>query len=447
MMSQEFKRSVSLLMLLAVIAIMGWYSAAAALQAADVSDAQFTLTISITNSGEDQDDIPVAFGISGASLIDDSFMESDALNAVVQQDSSDLPGMPPSTRVAVAGAVTEFDGAFTDRSTEASAAAGTFPLLAVSPTVGDAVYFGMDFPGRILTLNTGTVGAGTWTVVWEYRTVTGYTAFSNVADRTSAFTVGGQKTASWDMPSSEWITSTTTGAAASAYWLRARVDTFSSQTTQPVGEQAWYENGQWWIWVEDLDVADQQQVILNLGGADMVTAHQLFLGDAGLTTDDAADLELGSSYSIGIDGRLDFSAAGATTCLICKTGAVTINVSGSAVSPTIGTLLTGGGTSFGDVTGITVPATGEQTIIVASDGTNAATWVENGGMMSYDVQAVTDTANDLIWASNGGLDYVESIRLDTAAATVFDFDNSYTDFAVGTLTNTQAYTGALGLAN
>ena len=449
-MQIRLRRSVSLCALLLVVVIMGWYAMASALRAADVSDAQFTITVSITNTGTDRDDIPVAFEISGASLVDDSFIESDALNAVVQKDSTDVPGMPPTARIAVAGAVTEFGSSFTDQSTAAGAAAGTFPLLAAAPTVGDAVYFGMDFPGRILTLNTGTAGAGTWTIVWEYRTASDYTSFSNVVDRTSGFTTGGQKTTSWDMPSSDWITSTTTGASATAYWLRARVDTFSSQTTQPVGEQAWFENGQWWVFVEDLDVDDQQQVILNLGGADMVTAHQLFPGTAGITTDDSAGLELGNTYSVAIEGRLNFSAAAANACILCKTGAITLNVSGSAVSPAIGTSITGASTSTstGDVTGITVPGTGEQIIIMASDGVNAATWVNaGGGMTSYPVQTITNNANNLTWASNGGLDYLEWVRLDEITPTVFDFDTSYTDFTAGTLTNTQAYTGALGLAN
>ena len=95
-----------------------------------------------------------------------------------------------------------------------------------------------------------------------------------------------------------------------------------------------------------------------------------------------------------------------------------------------------------------MPATGEQTVIVASDGADAATFVsDGGGMRSYSVQAVTDTANNLTWASNGGVDYFDFIRLDTAAPTIFDFSTSFADFAAGTLTNTQAYTGALGLAN
>jgi hypothetical protein len=85
---------------------------------------------------------------------------------------------------------------------------------------------------------------------------------------------------------------------------------------------------------------------------------------------------------------------------------------------------------------------------MGADGNSAATWVsDGGGMASYAVQTITDTANNITWASNGGTNYFDSIRLDAATATVFEFADTQAEFAVGTLTNTNAYTAGLGLSN
>jgi hypothetical protein len=85
---------------------------------------------------------------------------------------------------------------------------------------------------------------------------------------------------------------------------------------------------------------------------------------------------------------------------------------------------------------------------MAADGNSAATWVsDGGGMVSYDVQTITNNSNNLTWASNGGTSYFDWIRLDVATATVFEFDDTYSEFATGTLTNTTAYTAGLGLSN
>ena len=147
-------------------------------------------------------------------------------------------------------------------------------------------------------------------------------------------------------------------------------------------------------------------------------------------------------------GRLDFSNAGPSTYVVNKTGAFTINVTGSAVSPVLETTITGGSTVTGENTGITIPDTGTQTVIMGADGNSAATWVSNGGgMVSYPVQTITNNANNITWVSNGGTNYFDSIRLGVASATVFNLDDTQAEFAAGTLTNTTAYTAGLGLSN
>jgi len=100
------------------------------------------------------------------------------------------------------------------------------------------------------------------------------------------------------------------------------------------------------------------------------------------------------------------------------------------------------------MTGISLPDTGSQQVILASDATDLVLIANaGGGLESADAVGGTNNANSWEWASNGGTDYVESIRLRTAAPTVMNVDRSFTQWNTGTHTNTQAYTGALGLDN
>jgi hypothetical protein len=435
-------------LLIGMSAILG---GATTLHAGSVATAIYTIATNVTNTGStDQDYIQVAFSLSAASLIDGNFIEADALNALIHKGTTDVPGMPSSNRIQVEGAVVQDGDSFTEKTSESqSTALNDIPLLPATAAVDDAFYFGCDNPCRIVTIDIDTAGVGTWTLTWEYWNGSSFKALSNVDDRTSGFTALGRNTASWDMPS-DWATNTVTGSAVTSYWGRARVSAFTSETTQPLGTRTFYENGQWWTWVEDLDVGLQEQLTLHFGGAtDLQTSHQTFPGAAGIITGDAATVEVSGSYSIGLIGRFDFSAAGASTRVINKTGAISVTVSGSAATPVIGTTITGGATVSGDLTGITMPDTGEQTIIIAADGVNAATFfgATAGGMVSYPVQGIVDNGNNYTWASNGGIDYFNNARLDTAAATVFDFDTTFSDFDTGTQTSTQAYTGGLGLDN
>ena len=434
---------------LSLLVVLGAVVVGGGLQAGGTTTALYTVAVNITNTGSsDLDDIQAPFTTSGAALIDGDYMASNALNAIIHRVTTDIPSMPATNRIQVEGAVQEAVEAFTEYTSAAqNTTANDVQLLPSSPTVEDAFYFGFDNPSRILTLDIDTAGVGTWTLTWEYWDGDSFEALANVDDRTNGFTLLGRHTASWDMPT-DWAPRTVTGSAVTAFWSRARLSAFTTQTTQPLASRGFYENGQWWVWVEDLDVNVQEQLTLHLGGAtDLVTAHQIFPGSAGIVTNDAATLEFGNAYSIGVVARLDFSSAGASACILCKTSAITVNVSGSASNPVIGTVITGGGTSTGDTPALTMPATGEQTIIVASDGSNAGTFANAGGMSSYSAQTITDNANNLTWASNGGVDYIESIRVDTVSPTVFNFETVYADFNGGTHTNTQAYTGALGLDN
>ena len=436
--------------LLAILFASGVFAAHLLNAQTTVSTALYTITATTTNSGTtDLDDIQAPFAISGGELIAGNFIKANALNTAVQRGATDIPHMPPTGRIQIEGAVQKAGQVFTEYTTEAqSSATNDLPLLAAAPTVNDAWLFGCDNPCRIFNQEIDTAGAGTWTIVYEYWDGSNWTAFSNVDDRTEGFTVVGLNAATWDMPS-DWATQTVTGSAVSSFWGRARLSEFTNMTTQPLGSRQRYENGEWWTWVETLPVNNQEQYTISLGGAtDFATFHQTFPGTTGIVTGDAAGIELGNAYSLAMEGRLDFSNAGASTYIVNKTGAYTVTVSGAAVSPAIGTSITGGATVTGNNTGITMPDTGTQIIIMAADGNSAATWVsDGGGMVSYDVQTITNNANNITWASNSGTNYFDWIRLDVAAATVFDFADTPAEFAVGTLTNTTAYTAGLGLSN
>lgn len=416
----------------------------------NVSTALYTIRATATNDGASAlSSVDVPFAISGGELIAGNFIKTTALNTAVQQGANDIPHMPPSDRIQVEGAVQKVGEVFTDYTTEAqSDTANDLPLLSTSPSVGDAWFFGCDNPCRIFNQEIDTAGVGTWTIVYEYWNGSEWKALDNVQDLTTGFTVSGSNSTTWDMPT-DWVTIGVTGSATNSYWGRARVSAFTNITTQPLGSRQRYENGQWWTWVENLPVENQEQYTIALGGTtDFATFHQTFPGTAGITTGDAAGIELGNAYSLAMEGRLDFNNAGASTYVVNKTGAYTINVTGSAVTPVLETTIIGGSTVGGENTGIVIPDTGTQIVIMGADGNSAATWVsDGGGMVTYPVQTITDNANNITWANNSGTNYFDWIRLGVAAATVFNLDDTQAEFATGTLTNTTAYTAGLGLSN
>lgn len=420
------------------------------LQAGSIATALYRVDVHVTNSGtSDLEDLQAPFKFSLAALISGNYIAADALNSHIHQGTADVPHMPPTGRIQVEGAIQEDGGVFTEYTAAAqNTTTNDLPLLPAVPAVGDAWYFGCDNPCRIITHEIDTAGAGTWTITYEYWNDTAWTALTNVDDRTTGFTAEGQREVSWDMPAN-WATRTTTGSSVNSYWGRARVSAFTSVSTQPLGTRQRYENGQWWTWIESLGKDEREQFSLYLGGSsNLQVSHQTFPGTTGIITGDAAGLELGSSYSLGLEGRLDFAATN-LPCILCKTGAVTVTVTGTATAPAIAVELRGAGTTNASVPA-TGSATGKHIVITAADGTAAVTWVGLsdgvGNMKNYTPQTITNTANNLSWANNGGVDYFEWIRLDSATATVFVIDLTQAQFAEGILDGTESFTNGLGLS-
>ena len=419
------------------------------LHAADVTGALYTVIARWTNTGaSDQDDIPAAFPLSGSALIDQNLLVSDALNAAIQKGGIDQPGMPPTPRIDIEGIVLKSGLIFTDYTSEAQEdTTNDVPLLPPEPIVDDALYFGCDNPCRILTVDTDTAGVNDLTLTYEYWNGDSYAALSGITDDTNRFTTLGRETVSWDMPA-DWATTTVTGTAVNSFWGRARVSAVTSATTQPLGSRIYYENGEWWTWIEDLDLGTQEQFTLYLGGDSMLTYHQIFPGATGIVTADSATIEPGGAFSLGYRGRLDFGTTGTSVCYACKTSALTLHATGSASAPGIFATLSGGGTTNLEVSGISLPDTGPQNITMGVTGTTVALFADAGGGAAFGTaQTITDNSNSWTRASQGSTDYIEFIRLYTSAPTTFALDDTYAQWATGSHTNTSAYSGALGLDN
>ena len=431
------------LLILAVLLLSSGVTHIAVAQTS-VTDALYSLALNITNTTASQkDDIPVPFTLSTASLIDDGFITSDALNSIVQRGGVDIPTMPGTNRIVVKGAAQDDGGVFTNYTPEAqSSATNDVILLPAVPVADDAFYFGFDIPAGMATVDVDQAGVGTWAVTWEYYNGSSWTALSGVDDRTSAFSVLGRNIVTWTVPA-DW--STTTIVSISAYWVRARVSSFTSLSTQPKGSLIQYETGEWWSWVETLPVDTQEQFTLFLGGSPRRSYHEMFTGSAGIVTTDASGLEPGNTFAVAVRGRAHFDNLGSSSCYACKAGVLAVYPKSSG---TITDTVTGSSTTSLDISTLSVPATGSQNVILASDGTNLALWVDGGaGMVAGDAQSVTDNANDWTWATSDALDYVDQLAYDAGTGDSLDIFRAYAEWNTGSLTDTQAYAAALGLAN
>jgi len=141
---------------------------------------------------------------------------------------------------AVDAAIADDGGSMTDETTAANnATPDDMTLLPSTPAVDDAYYFGFDLEFTELNLNISTVGAGSWTIVWEYWDGDSWELVTGISDGTSGFTVGAWNAVSWTLPS-DWA-KTTVNSQGPYYYIRARVSVYTSITTQPLGQQVLVE--------------------------------------------------------------------------------------------------------------------------------------------------------------------------------------------------------------
>jgi len=133
------------------------------------------------------------------------------------------------------------NGAFTD---EDVAAAESTPndmtFLPASPVVDEDKYYlgsAQTFPGFSVNITTA-AQAPVYTVVWEYYNGSAWVAIPDITDETEGLAVltTGWKNVSWKNIPGDWAT--TAINAVTAYWVRANLTAFTSETTTPLGGQA-----------------------------------------------------------------------------------------------------------------------------------------------------------------------------------------------------------------
>ena len=135
-------------------------------------------------------------------------------------------------------AIADDGGVFTDETTAAnSTTVDDMTLLPASPVINDAYYFGHNEEFGQLRLDLSQPGVGSWSVTWEYWNGSSWTALSGVVDGTEsigrAFHVSG--TVSWTIPG-DWA-DTTVNSQGPYRYVRARLSSFTSITTQPLGRK------------------------------------------------------------------------------------------------------------------------------------------------------------------------------------------------------------------
>ena len=137
----------------------------------------------------------------------------------------------------VDGAVRDYGGAMTTETTAAqNATANDINLMRSSPATDDAYYFGLNRKWDYLFLDIGTNGVGSWGWTWEYYNGA-WVSLAGVTDGTNGFTAGtGVKTLTFTRPG-DWAT-VDVNAVGSMYWIRARLTSYTSKTTAPLGTQA-----------------------------------------------------------------------------------------------------------------------------------------------------------------------------------------------------------------
>ena len=111
-----------------------------------------------------------------------------------------------------------------------------------TPGVNDTYYFGGTRPFGSLDLTLSTPGVGTWEIEWQYSQGGGWEPLNGIVDDTVGFTNSGTNNVRWSVPA-DWTTDTVDGVL--AYYVRALVTSFTSSTTQPLGQIAYlYEINQ-----------------------------------------------------------------------------------------------------------------------------------------------------------------------------------------------------------
>jgi hypothetical protein len=114
--------------------------------------------------------------------------------------------------------------------------------------VNDAIYFGNDTPFQRMRATTGTAGNYNASGIWEYWNGSAWTAVPEVYDDTNAtvhdgtksFTRTGSRYIQWQIPAT-WTAYDIASDPTSQYWVRWRITNFTSRTSGPALNYAYYK--------------------------------------------------------------------------------------------------------------------------------------------------------------------------------------------------------------
>jgi len=131
---------------------------------------------------------------------------------------------------------------WTDKTTEVNE--GTINdvrCFPAAPAINDALYFGQSYKTSFILFNIGTIGVGTYTLVWEYwngawTTITTETPASN--DDIFNLKALGLTRVTYIAPS-DWVLYSLNGS--SKFWIRLRISSFTSMSVIPLLTQAWFD--------------------------------------------------------------------------------------------------------------------------------------------------------------------------------------------------------------
>lgn len=282
----------------------------------------------ITNdTGSDAVNIQLPFGLSSNSLINKFYMNATGLNSDVQEGTTHLAFMPGTGQVQMLACFNNAAANETSACNNSTADDMTLPAAN-----GESFEFAFDNQSSILHLNISTVAVVNWTISWEYFNGTSFVTASNVSDGTSGFTQLGQNEVSWDFPAAGlWPQSVRNGIA--GYWFRAEVTAFTSLTTAPLGRQAFYETGRWWVFEDAIANNEQKKYDTHLQITTPRTFNYYFPHTSGVTASDAATLELTGSYVAEFKGFFDVTTpvTGTAKRILFKEGAFEVIIPSSGI--------------------------------------------------------------------------------------------------------------------
>jgi len=166
-----------------------------------------------------------ASGIASFNLDYEAAFEPSGLDVIVRARQQGLPNF----------AISQDNAVYVDQTTAANSGTNTdMTLLITAPVAGqDYYYFGHAEQFNRMKLDISTIGAGTYTVNWEYWNGA-WVSLSGVSDGTSAFKTLGENIVSWTLPG-DWAT-TSVNALGPSFYVRAAYVS-GTVTTAPLGRK------------------------------------------------------------------------------------------------------------------------------------------------------------------------------------------------------------------